>query len=145
MIPQTLTSKGNTFNTIFVSKETLSDEITDVLTKNNCSPIQMIKNLGLVENKLSGMKNIVIVDWQGDVQAILTALRSFMTQNIKMRVKMLLLVDQQIKDAITMLVKYDNVKYVFKPITKERLQVGLRMLLYEKKEAGDTESVKEAN
>ena len=105
----------------------------------------MIKNIGLVENKLSGMKNIVIVDWQGDAQAILVAIRTLMTQSIKMRVKVLLLVDQQIKDALTMSVKYDNVKYVFKPITKERVQIGLRMLLFEKKEAADSTPEKEGN
>ena len=132
-------------NTLFVSKDPLSDEIKDVLTKNNCSPIQMIKNLGLVETKLSGMKNIVIIDWQGEAQEALTALRVLMTQNVKMRVKVLFLVDQQIKDALTMLIKYDNVKYVFKPITKERLQIGLRMLLFEKKETADSTLVKEVN
>lgn len=121
-------------NTILITKDPLPEDLKDVLVKNGCAPIQSIRALNLAENKLSGKKNIVLYEITGDIQTELGYLRDLMKEGNKDRVKVLLLLDQGIKEAITTLVKYDNVQFIFKPITKERLQIGLRMLMFEKKQ-----------
>lgn len=121
-------------NTIIVTKETFSEELKDILVKNGCQPIQSIRSIGMVESKLSGKKNIVIYEWQGEVQEELANLKEFMKEANQDRIKVLLFLDQGIKDAIATISKYDNIKFIFKPVTKERLHIGLRMLLFERKQ-----------
>jgi chemotaxis protein CheX len=121
-------------NAIVVTENPFSDELKEILTKNGCKTIQLIKNIAMAESKLSGLNNIIIYDMTGNLQDELKSVRDLMGGIHGGRIKLLLLLDQGIKDAISTLVNYENVKYVFKPVTKERLQIGLRMLLFEKKQ-----------
>ncbi|MBL8027191.1 MAG: chemotaxis protein CheX [Fibrobacteres bacterium] len=121
-------------NAIVVSENPFGDDLKEILTKNGCNTIQCIKSIGLAETKLSGPKNLIIYELAGNLQEEMKAVREIMNGMHSERVKILLLLDQGIKDAIATLVNYENVKYVFKPVTKERLQIGLRMLLFEKKQ-----------
>ncbi len=121
-------------NTIIVANEQFDQELVAVLQKNGCTPIMSVKRISMVETKLSGTKNIIVYDVTEELQEAMKAIRELMSGANAERVKLLLLLDQGIKDAIATLVNYDNVKYVFKPVTKERLQIGLRMLLFEKKQ-----------
>jgi chemotaxis protein CheX len=122
-------------NTILVTKDTWNEELKEVLTRNDLGPIHTARALGMVESKLSGKKNVVIYEMEGDITDEMAQLRDLMKEANRDRVKVLLILDQGIKDAITTLVKYENVKFIFKPLTKERLQIGLRMLMAEKKQA----------
>ncbi|OGJ86504.1 MAG: hypothetical protein A2268_02325 [Candidatus Raymondbacteria bacterium RifOxyA12_full_50_37] len=118
-------------NTIVISKGPFSAELTEVLHKNGCDPIKTVKNPALAAAKFMGKQNIVVYEWSEDPQEETRNLQELMKQTTGLKV--LLIVDEGIKEAIKVLVKYDEVKFVFKPLTRERLQIGMRMLLAEKK------------
>ncbi|MFH0921597.1 MAG: chemotaxis protein CheX [Fibrobacterota bacterium] len=121
-------------NAILVTKENFGDDLKDILKKNGVDSVATVKNIGLVEGKLSGKKNIILYDWSGDTAEAIANLRDLMKDSLRERIRVLLIIDEGIKDAITTLVRYDNVRFIFRPLTKERLQIGMRMLMAEKKE-----------
>ncbi len=121
-------------NTIVVMKNPLTEELKEILVKNGANPISTVRSLSLAENKLSGNKNTIIYEMEGDIQKELANLKDLMKEANRDRIKVLLVLEQGIKEAITTLVKYENVQFIFKPFTKERLQIGLRMLMFEKKQ-----------
>ncbi|OGS35698.1 MAG: hypothetical protein A2293_07425 [Elusimicrobia bacterium RIFOXYB2_FULL_49_7] len=125
-------------NAVIVSKDNLAQEFLDILKKNGYVNIKNAKSVSLVEGKLSGEKNIIIYEWQGqNNEEDVYNLRELMKIDPKFNIKVLLLVDEGIRDAIKVLIKYDNAKFVFKPLSKEKLQIGLRMLVAERKRPPD--------
>jgi chemotaxis protein CheX len=124
-------------NAVIIARESLNAELSELVKKNGVTAVKNVKNVNMVEAKLSGDKNIAIYDWTGAMEEDMNAVKELVKIDEKYNLKVLLLVDEGIKDAIRLLVKYENVKYIFKPITKERLQIGLRMLLAEKKPPPD--------
>jgi chemotaxis protein CheX len=117
-------------NTILVTKDAWGDELKEILNKNNLSPVHTVKSFGLAESKLSGKKNLIIYEMEGDIREDLGQLRDLMKDSNRDRVKVLLVLDRGVKDAISTLGRYENVKFIFQPLTKERLQIGLRTLLF---------------
>jgi len=94
-------------NTIVISKGPFSAELTEVLHKNGCDPIKTVKNPALAAAKFMGKQNIVVYEWSEDPQEETRNLQELMKQTTGLKV--LLIVDEGIKEAIKVLVKYDEV------------------------------------
>lgn len=120
-------------NTIIISKEKFSDELLSVLKLNGAKNIVTIKSLGLAESKFSSGTNVLIYNSEKDNPDEAHQLYKIISSNKSHDIKALLIIDDNIKDAIKYLIKNDNIKFIFKPATKERLQIGMRMLLSDKK------------